>query len=64
MNGYVCFYNSRRIEVIADTAYEAQEKAVVQFSVGRPSRRKAIKGHEVTTCLAEVDGVQVIHTAT
>ena len=64
MNGYVCFYNSKRIEVEAESSYAAQEKAVVEFSKGRPRNRKAIKGWEINTCLAEIGGQQVVHTAT
>jgi hypothetical protein len=53
MNGYVCFYRSKRCEVHAETSAEAQVKA--QF--------KAKKRWEVTVVLAEKDGVEVVHTA-
>ena len=54
MNGYVCFYRRKQIEVYADTTLEAQEKAAVVF--------KAKKAWEITTVLAEQNGETVIHT--
>ena len=56
MNGYIAFYRGKRCEVYASTSYEAQTKAAKEF--------KAKKQHEVTVCLAEKNGEQVIHTAT
>ena len=56
MNGYVCFYKGKRIEVYADTTYEAQQKAATLF--------KARKAYEVTVVLAEKNSEPVIHTAT
>lgn len=55
MNGYVCFYKGKKIEVYAETSYEAQQKAVAQF--------KAKKSYDVTVMLAEKQGEQVIHAA-
>jgi len=54
MNGYVCFYKGKRIEVYADTSYEAQQKAATQL--------KAKKSYEVTVVLAEKAGVEVTHS--
>jgi hypothetical protein len=54
MNGYVCFYRGKRIEVYAENLLEAKEKAVTEF--------KARKRHEVSVILAEIDGEEVIHT--
>ena len=56
MNGYVCFYKQKRIEVYADTQYEAQQKAAKLL--------KAKKAYDVTVMLAEKDGTQVTHVAT
>jgi hypothetical protein len=53
MNGYIAFYKGRQIEVHADTAYEAQQKAAALF--------KARKSYEVTVVLAENNGQQVTH---
>ena len=53
MNGYVCFYKSKRIEVIANTTYEAQQEAATIF--------KAKKSYQVSVGLAENNGDQVTH---
>ena len=55
MNGYVCLYKGKRLEVYADTSYQAQQKAAQQF--------KAKKSYEVTVMLAELSGKEYIHTA-
>ena len=47
-NGYVAFYKGKRIEVYADTIYQAQKTASEYF--------KTKKGWEVNVVLAEVDG--------
>ena len=54
LNGYVCFYKSKRTEVYASTTYEAQTKAAAFF--------KARKQYEVTVVLAEKAGAPVIHS--
>ena len=55
MNGYIAFYKGKRIEVNANTSFEAQKIAAAQF--------KAKKSWEVTIVLAEKDGKQVTHVA-
>lgn len=47
MNGYIAFWNGKRIEVHAKTAYEAQQVAAAQFG-------KRCKRWDVTVVLAEV----------
>jgi hypothetical protein len=55
MNGYVCFWRGKRIEVRAATSYEAQRAAAAIF--------KARKAYEVTVVLAEKDdGKPVVHS--
>ena len=54
-NGYVAFYKNKRIEVYANSSYEAQQKAAKEFG--------AKKSYEVTVMLAEKDGKQVVHRA-
>lgn len=54
MNGYIAFYRGKKLEVMADTSYRAQQKAAAQF--------KAKKSYEVTVMLAEKRGEQVTHT--
>jgi hypothetical protein len=47
-NGYVAFYKDKKIEVYADTKYEAQLKAAKLFN--------AKKSYDVDVVLAELDG--------
>lgn len=54
MNGYICFYKGKKIEVLAESSYQAQAKAAAQF--------KAKKSWEVTVVLAEKNGEQVTHS--
>lgn len=55
MNGYICFYRGKKLEVHAETSYAAQEQAALKF--------KAKKSWEVTVVLAErADGSEVTHT--
>lgn len=61
MNGYVCFYNSDRVEVHADTALQAAEKGRELFQKKYPRRK--VKSYEVHPYLAEKDGQQVTHVA-
>lgn len=55
MNGYVCFYNSKRIELQAKDLWDAKQKAVAQFKAPRS------KQHLVSVVLAEKDGKPVVH---
>ena len=55
MNGYVAFYKGKRLDVHAETSYEAREKAAALF--------KARQSYKVTVILAEKDGEQVTHIA-
>lgn len=54
MNGYIAIYKSKRIEVYADTSYQAQAIAAKQF--------KAKKQYMVDVYLCEKDNKPVIHT--
>ena len=56
-NGYVCFYNQKRIEIYAETLFQAKENAVLAFKAPKSKR------HMVTVMLAEKDGQEVTHTA-
>lgn len=50
MNGYICIYKGKQLEVIASTTFEAQKKAAALF--------KAKKSYEVSVYLAELNGAQ------
>lgn len=54
MNGYKAFYRGKAAEVLAKTAYEAQQKAAIVL--------KAKKSYEVTVVLCEKEGEQVTHS--
>lgn len=55
MNGYICFYKGKRIEVRANTSYAAQTEAAKIF--------KAKKAYEIQVVLAEKNGEIVTHVA-
>jgi hypothetical protein len=57
MNGYIFFYNGKRVELYADSLYDAKLKAVEHF---KPPKSKQ---HMVHGALAEIDGKPVVHTA-
>lgn len=54
MNGYVCFYKGKRVEVYAETSYAAQQKAATLL------RAKRI--WDVAVVLAEKNGETVTHS--
>ena len=54
MNGYICFYKGKRVEVQANTSLEAQRKAAIAF--------KAKRTYDITVMLAEKDGEPVEHS--
>ena len=54
-NGYLCFHKSRRVEVFANTSYEAQQLAVEKL------RLKPHKRCEVAVVLAVKAGEVVEH---
>lgn len=56
LNGYVCFYEGKRVEVWASDMFEAKRKAVQML---KPPRSKQ---HMVSVTLAVKAGEQVVHT--
>lgn len=54
MNGYIAFYKDKKIEVYANTSYEARQKAAAIF--------KAKKSYQVDVHLCELGGKEVIHS--
>jgi hypothetical protein len=74
MHGYLAFYRNKQIEIYAETAYEAQQKAIVEIQATLRPRGHKWK-YEVYTALCEKDcqpdgnggwlsGEQVVHVAT
>lgn len=56
MNGYIAFYNQRRIEIYAASLFEAKQLAVTQFKAPKS------KQHMIAVMLAEIEGKPVVHT--
>jgi nucleotide-binding universal stress UspA family protein len=57
VNGYICFYKDKRVEVHADSAYAAQCAVAKALRVSDKNRWK------ITVCLAERStGETVVHT--
>ena len=56
MNGYVCLYKGIRVEVHADTTYQAQLKAQQVLKVKDKQRPN------ITVMLAEKNNEQVTHS--
>lgn len=54
-NGYKAFYKGKTLDVYANTSYEAQQLAAIQF--------KAKKSYDVTVVLCESMGEQITHAA-
>ena len=60
MNGYIAMWQGKQVEVYADTAYQAQQLATVEFQRGT---RKKVKDYDVNAYLCERNGEQVVHVA-
>ena len=60
MNGYIAFYSGRRIEIYAETLFQAKEKAIKEFKPKKSQR------HMVSVLLAEREtgacSQEVIHS--
>ena len=57
-NGYIAMWNRERVEVFADTSYEAQKLAQEYFQKGT---RKRVKEYDISVVIAEKGGKQVTH---
>ena len=51
MNGYICLYKGKKIEVYAESTYEAQKKCALE--------NKIKKSYEISVYLAEKNGEQI-----
>lgn len=54
MNGYICFYKDKRIEVYAHTKEEARASIAQQYKVKNK--------YDITVYLAEINGEAYIHS--
>lgn len=55
MNGYIAFFNNKRIEIYAASLWEAHEKAVKQLKI--PKNKQGL----LAVVLAEKNGEAVVH---
>lgn len=58
MNGYVCIWNGKRLELYAESAYAAQQMAQKAF---QSDTRKKVKSWDISVVLCELDGQIVTH---
>jgi hypothetical protein len=56
MNGYIGFYNGKRMEIYAETSYAAYQKAIDHWKVPKTKRGM------VSVVIAEKDGKPVVHS--
>ena len=61
MNGYVCFYNGKRIEVKAEDPFKAKDEAVKQFKAPK-GRQHTISVHLAEKYDADGNVIPVVHT--
>lgn len=61
MNKYGALWNGKELEIMADTTYQAQQLAVVEFQ--KIAGRRKVKGYEITVLLMQLNGVDYIHVA-
>lgn len=61
MNGYVCFFGDKSIEVYADDLFEAKKKAVKMFKVSK-KKEYAVSVH-LAEKAGEQTGEQIVQTA-
>ena len=55
MNSYIIFFKNKRLEVEAETSLQAQRKAAKLLKVKH--------AYQITVCLAEKNGMPIIHRA-
>lgn len=58
MNGYVCIWKGKRLELHAESAYAAQQMAQKAF---QSDTRKKVKSWDISVVLCEVEGQTVTH---
>lgn len=57
MNGYICIFLGKRVEVIANDLWQAKQKAIQALKV--PKSKQGL----LSIVLAEVEGNQITHNA-
>jgi hypothetical protein len=59
MNTYLCFYKSSKVEVKADSSYDAQKIATAHFQM---TQRAKVKSYDVTVKPLLIAGKSVINS--
>jgi hypothetical protein len=59
LNGYVCFWKGKKVEVHASSTYAAQLKAQSEFE--KMSGKKKVHSYDIEVVLAEKDDKAVTH---
>lgn len=62
MNKYGAIWQDKELVIEADTTYQAQQLAVLEFQ--KVAGRRKVKGYEITIGLLELNGVEYVHIAT
>lgn len=62
MNKYGAIWQDKELIIEADTTYQAQQLAVLEFQ--KVAGRRKVKGYEITIGLLELNGVEYVHIAT
>ena len=57
MNGYICMFLGKRVEVMANDLWQAKQKAIQALKV--PKSKQGL----LSIVLAEVEGNQITHNA-
>ena len=55
MNGYICMFLGKRVEIMANDLWQAKQKAIQALNV--PKSKQGL----LSVVIAEVDGNQVTH---
>jgi hypothetical protein len=61
MNTYGAIWQGKELEIKANTTYEAQKLAVIEFQ--KVAGRKTVKGYEITVALLRLNDADYVHTA-
>lgn len=61
MNKYGAIWQDKELEINAETTYQAQQLAQVQFQ--KVAGKRKVKGYEITVALLQLGGVDYVHTA-
>lgn len=61
MNKYGALWAEKELVVMAETTYQAQQLAQVEFQ--KVAGRRKVKGYQISIHLLELDGKEYVHIA-